>query len=144
MLGGQQGLERMSEHHGPALHPGKSFSPFVLSSPSLYLSFFQLKPVALCPVHEELEPTGLFSSQLYLETYCFQTSLREMNPISTVVFHLSYFLAFLSCLVLNSPVAPHLSSATNLSCCSSRFLPTLRRDQGYLNTSNSCWCCCLS
>lgn len=50
-----------------------------------------------------------------------------------VLFHVLYLLAFLSCLVMNSPVAPHLSSATNFSCCSSRFLSTLRRDQGYLN-----------
>lgn len=72
-------MERIIACHGPALHPGTCLSPFLLSSSSLYLTFFQLTPIALCLVHDGLEPTGLFLFAVVPGDRLFACSLPYMK-----------------------------------------------------------------
>lgn len=109
----------------------------------VFTFFFQLKPIVLCCVHDGFdEPAGLFPFTVVPGDILFAFSLLYMKLIQFI--QLSYFLAFFSCLVLNSPVAPHLSSATSLSCCSNGSSPMLRREAGLSHIPYRCWCCCLS
>lgn len=110
MLGGQQGLERIIACHGPALHPGPCFSPFVLSSPSLYLLFFSWNPLLCVLSMMDLMNQVPLCSCTWRHIVCIQSSLPEMYQIHTVVVHRSYFLAFFSCPVLNSLQLLHIFS----------------------------------
>lgn len=76
---------------------------FFSALPACNLLFFSWHSLLCVLSMMDLNQLVCSSLQLYLETYCLHAVfLHEMNPIHTVIFHRSYFLAFLSCLELSS------------------------------------------
>lgn len=131
MLGEQQGLEMIIAYHGPTLHPGTSFFPFVLSSSSLYLLFSaETHFFVFCPwwtlwTHSCVPLYGCTWSH----TVCFVFSTRNESNSYNCCSHILFCCHFLlPC--LDSPVAPCLSSGTNLSYCSNGSLLMMRWEVG--------------